>query len=381
MKKSHQKEKPLMKITVRYAKISDMRSKYIKGIISLTAALFLVSGCGKVSTMYYDAGLAYLENRQFPEAEENLRISLDSEAKTKECYRLYGIACLSNGKYTEAVDAFIDALHTNNGSIREIDYDINYYLGLAYEKLEQYSDAADVYSAIIAVRPGETESYYRRAVCNLHLGKLSEADTDFLVVTGKNPSDIDKYLQIFFAIGDAGYKTEAESYLKALLGSDRKISDFDIGRIYYYLGDYSNARVYLEKAKDFSNADTYLMLGKTYEAIGDLNYAGSLYSEYLNAKGNNAAVYNQLGVCRTSAGDYEGALTAFSLGLNLGDSEWTGSLMFNEAVTYEYLLDFNTAYDKMTEYLKKYPKDEAALHELTFLETRRSEETETPQAQ
>ncbi len=381
MKKSHQKEKPLMKITVRYAKISDMRSKYIKGIISLTAALFLVPGCGKVSTMYYDAGLAYLENRQFPEAEENLRISLDSEAKTKECYRLYGIACLSNGKYSEAVDAFIDALHTNNGSIREIDYDINYYLGLAYEKLEQYSDAADVYSAIIAVRPGETESYYRRAVCNLHLGKLSEADTDFLVVTGKNPSDIDKYLQIFFAIGDAGYKTEAESYLKALLGSDRKISDFDIGRIYYYLGDYSNARVYLEKAKDFSNADTYLMLGKTYEAIGDLNYAGSLYSEYLNAKGNNAAVYNQLGVCRTSAGDYEGALTAFSLGLNLGDSEWTGSLMFNEAVTYEYLLDFDTAYDKMTEYLKKYPKDEAALHELTFLETRRSGETETPQAQ
>ena len=381
MKKSHQKEKPLMKITVRYAKISDMRSKYIKGIISLTAALFLVPGCGKVSTMYYDAGLAYLENKQFPEAEENLRISLDSEAKTKECYRLYGIACLSNGKYTEAVDAFIDALHTNNGSVREIDYDINYYLGLAYEKLEQYADAADVYSAIIAVRPGETESYYRRAVCNLHLGKLSEADTDFLVVTGKNPSDIDKYLQIFFAIGDAGYKTEAESYLKALLGSDRKISDFDIGRIYYYLGDYSNARVYLEKAKDFSNADTYLMLGKTYEAIGDLNYAGSLYSEYLNAKGNNAAVYNQLGVCRTSAGDYEGALTAFSLGLNLGDSEWTGSLMFNEAVTYEYLLDFDTAYDKMTEYLKKYPKDEAAQHELIFLETRRSGETETPQAQ
>ncbi len=55
--------------------------------------------------------------------------------------------------------------------------------------------------------------------------------------------------------------------------------------------------------------------------------------------------------------------------------------MFNEAVTYEYLLDFDTAYDKMTEYLKKYPKDEAALHELTFLETRRSGETETPQAQ
>ena len=130
----------------------------------------------------------------------------------------------------------------------------------------------------------------------------------------------------------------------------------------------------MEKAKTISSADTFLMLGKTYEAIGDYNYAASLYTEFLNEKGNNAAVYNQLGVCRSLAGDHAGALTAFQFGLRLEDAEWMKRLRFNEAVTYENLLDFNTAYDKMQEYLTKYPKDEKAMHELTFLETRRRSE-------
>ena len=140
--------------------------------------------------------------------------------------------------------------------------------------------------------------------------------------------------------------------------------------MYYYLGNYSDARVYLEKAKDFSNPDTILMLGKTYEAIEDYSYAASLYASYLEEKGNNAAVYNQLGICRFNLEDYEGALSAFSFGLKLSDEEWTKELLFNEAVTYEYMQDYDTALVKFTEYTKRYPKDEAGIHEYTFLVTR-----------
>ena len=46
------------------------------------------------------------------------------------------------------------------------------------------------------------------------------------------------------------------------------------------------------------------------------------------------------------------------------------SLMFNEVVAYEYLLDFKKAASLMKEYLDRYPDDEAAQREYIFLSTR-----------
>ena len=45
-------------------------------------------------------------------------------------------------------------------------------------------------------------------------------------------------------------------------------------------------------------------------------------------------------------------------------------LLFNEIVVYEKQLDFQTAKEKMQEYLKQYPKDEEALRENEFLQSR-----------
>lgn len=338
---------------------------------SVAAALLLTAACGKTPTVYYDAGFAYLENNQPAEAVESFLSSISKEAETKDALRGLGIAYIANEQYDEAVDALIRALEKSNGTIHEVDYDINDYLGYAYEMGGRYSEAVDVYSALITLHPKETETYYRRALCYLKMGDKTKAEEDFVTVTSKNPDDYDLHIQIFFAIKNAGFETDADSYLKAILeDGKRKISDYDRGRMYYYLGDHSNGRVYLEKAKDLSKPDTILMLGKTYEAISDYSYAASLYAEYLDAKGNNAAVYNQLGVCRWKIGDYEGALAAFSFGLKLEDPKWQKELLYNEAVTYEYMGDFETARLKMEEYCSNYPKDERASHELTFLKTR-----------
>lgn len=333
--------------------------------------IFVLSGCGKKSTVYYDAGMAYLEKGDAENAIINFTLSIQNETETKETLRGLGIAYIEAGRFEEASEALIRALSKSNGVIREVDYDINDYLGYAYEKSGKYNEAVDIYSALISLHPKDTEAYYHRALCYLNMGKTTLADEDFATVTSKKPDDYDLHIQIYFSIKNAGYQTEADSYLKAILeDGERKISDYDRGRMNYYLGNYSDARVFLEKSKDFSKADTILMLGKTYEAIEDYSYAASLYSSYLDQKGNNAAVYNQLGVCRWKLEDYEGALMAFSFGLKLEDPEWMKELKFNEAVTYEYLLDFETAKEKMSAYLERYPKDEAAKHEMDFLMTR-----------
>lgn len=362
-----------MNFHVRYAKITTMRKlgKTIGKILIGATFVLTLSACGKKSTVYYDAGMAYLEKGNSSDAAINFTLSLQNEGETKQALRGLGIANVMEGQYDDAITVFLRALSKSNGRIDASDYDINYYLGYAYEKSGQFEEAVDTYSAIILMRPKETDAYYHRAICYLKMGEASLADEDFAKVTLKNADDYDTHIRIFFAIKDAGFETEAKSYLTAILeDGERKISDYDRGRMDYYLENYSDARVFLEKAKDMSNADTVLMLGKTYEAIGDYSYAASLYSNYLDQKGNNAAVYNQLGVCRWKLEDYEGALVAFSFGLKLEDPEWQKELMYNEAVTYEYLLDFENAREKMSAYLSEYPKDENAAHELLFLETR-----------
>lgn len=340
--------------------------------ILFATSVFLLSSCGKTPTVYYDAAMNYLENGQYEQASKDFFRSLCEEAKTKECYRGYGIALFCEGYYEDAANAFIDALHQSNGRISEIDYDINYYLAKAYEYGGNYEEAISVYDALITLHPKESSHYFDRAVNYVKLGDIEEALEDFEVATAPTPSDYDLHIDIFFKMTDAGFEAEGAEYLQAILNDGkRKISDYDRGRMLYYLGNYADARVYLEKAKDLANADTVLMLGKTYEAVGDYNYAASLYSNCLNSKGANVAVYNQLGVCKMKSGDYESALSAFKLGLGCEDKSFKKELLYNEAVAYEYLLDFNTAYDKMREYTKLYPGDEAALHELEFLKTRK----------
>lgn len=366
-----------MFFTVRYAKIFSMKRNHLikktSQALAIALAIALLSGCGKAETVYYDAAWAYLNNNQPAEAIDNFRLSIENEKETKEALRGLGVALIANEQYDEAVESLIKALNKSNGHIQEIDYDINDYLGYAYKMRGDYDSAISIYSALITLHPGDIDSYYQRALCYLKTGEMTKADEDFAYVTSKDSGNYDLHIQIYFSILNSGHEAEASSYLKAILeDGKRKITDYDRGRMCYYLGDYSNARVYLEKAKDFSNPDTILMLGKTYEAIEDYSYAASLYSQYLDSKGNNAAVYNQLGICRWRLKDYEGALAAFSFGLKLEDPEWHRELSFNEAVTYEYMLDFETAKAKFEEYLKRFPKDEAANHEYTFLETRKN---------
>jgi len=347
----------------------------IKTLLPLAFALCIgvLSGCGKASTIYYDAAVNYMDTGHYAQAAIDFKRSLDEEAATRDCYRGYGIALFYEGRYDEAAEAFINALHASNGAISRIDYDINEYLAKSYELGGHYEEAISVYSALITLLPKETDHYYRRGLCYLKMGDLLEATVDFKVVTSAYPDDYDLHLDIFFAARQADYEEWAYTYLEGILtDGDRKISDYDRGRLYYHLGNYSDARVYLEKAKDMTNPDTVLMLGKTYEAIKDYNYAASLYNTYLSTKGSNVAIYNQLGVCRLNNGDYENALSAFQMGLSLNEAEYKKELLYNEAVTYEYLLDFNTAYEKMAAYVKLYPEDLAAAHELDFLSTRKN---------
>ena len=136
------------------------------------------------------------------------------------------------------------------------------------------------------------------------------------------------------------------------------------------LGDYENARVFLEKAKADRNENTILLLGKTYEQLGDFNYATSEYKNYLLEHDDSAIIYNQLGLCKLQSGEYEEARKAFESALNVENNGMGKTLEYNLIVACEYAGDFEQASVLMRSYLKKYPDDENAIRENEFLKSR-----------
>lgn len=351
------------------------RRKAKKGI-RLAAALFsaclLLTGCGKegepsytkqgmdaVAALDYDQALALFQTAREKGEEERL------------LYRGMGLAYLGKTDY-EAAIAYLETALTLGGSrVEDIDFDINYYLATAYFKSGQPEEALRSYDAILGLRPEETNAYYLRGCVKLSGGDFESAQRDFDTAVAKDPQNYDQMIRIYMVLEEYGYKEAGQIYLEnAMKENEKSISDYDMGRICYYMGNYENARNFLERLKTTTDYGAALYLGRTYEALGDYNYAASIYAGYTDYDQTKAEIYNQLGLCRMQMGEYESALAAFQTAMNIKNNEMMQTLKFNEIITYEYMGEFKTAAALMNSYLRSYPDDESAKREYQFLQTR-----------
>ena len=74
--------------------------------------------------------------------------------------------------------------------------------------------------------------------------------------------------------------------------------------------------------------------------------------------------------CSIQEEDYESALSYVQEGQKEEDSEEQPALLFNEIVIYEKMADYDSAKEKLREYLELYPGDIDAVRENYLLETR-----------
>lgn len=329
-----------------------------------------LAGCGKtgektakanvlIQQLDYQGALAVLEEAEA--AGENERL----------IQRSRGLAYMGLADYVHAVEAFRASLSGSNGLVQELDFDTNYYLAAAYTKNGQYSEAEDTYNAILDLRPEAEDVYFLRGNVRMNLNDFQGAIEDFDKALKMKPKDYDRLIAVYEVLDYFGFRQEGQAYLRAALDAgDKQMSKYSIGRIYYYLGEYQKACLALEEAKEGGGVESYLYLGRAYEATGDFNYASSVYNGYLAKHEGNAELYNQLGLCETARKDYQKALEAFQAGMRLENSGMMQTLSFNEIVAYEHLGQFEQAYVLINNYLKNYPDDEQARREYDFLSTR-----------
>lgn len=351
------------------------RRKERKGI-RLAAAVFcagmLLAGCGTGGEPNYTKqGMDAVAALDYDQALTLFQTAREKGEEERLIYRGMGIAYLGKTDYEAAITYLETALTLGGSRVEDLDFDINYYLATAYYKDGQFDEAVQAYNAILGLRPDETNAYYLRGCVKLSEGDFESAQGDFDTAVAKDPKNYDQMIRIYMVLEEYGYKEAGQVYLQnAMKENEKSISDYDMGRICYYMGNYENARNFLERLKTTTDYGAALYLGRTYEALGDYNYAASIYAGYTEYDQKKAEIYNQLGLCRMQMGEYESALTAFQTAMNIENNEMMQTLKFNEIITYEYMGDFKTAAALMNSYLRSYPDDETAKREYQFLQTR-----------
>ncbi|MDE7184049.1 MAG: tetratricopeptide repeat protein, partial [Lachnospiraceae bacterium] len=252
-----------------------------------------------------------------------------------------------------------------------LEYDTNYYLASAYMKQGKYAAAEEIYSAIIALKKKEKDAYYLRACARLRQNQYEEAVTDFEKAFSFDSDNLDLLTDAYVEMQAAGFGEQGQTYLQEFMSQkEKKLSEGERGILYYYLGDYENARIYLDSFINGKDPKLSMILGQTYEKLDNMSYAAIVYQSYLDTNEPNAAIYNSLGVCLMHQEKYEEAVKAFESGIDLGASDYLQELRFNIIVANEYSGNFAQAKQMMQEYLQVYPDDARAKKENEFLKTR-----------
>ncbi len=341
-------------------------------IVFMTAACMILSACGlSKGHENIDSAVEAVENGEYQQALTALEKAEENGEDPELLYRVKGIAEMELASYENASDDFLRSLSSNKGYVKEMDKDTSYYLAVSQYRSGDYEGSRETYSAIIGLFPEEADAFLQRGKTELRLGETDNAIADFNRAVSLKPNDPDLYIQIFECLNAVGMKEEGSKYLKNAMEISTKLTDLQKGKLYFCLEEYEQAKNSLESARNANaKGGVTLYLGRTYEALGDTNYAASLYRAYLEENPSDVEVCNQLGLCCLDMGDYEGALLSFEQGLAVPDNEYEQTLKYNRIVAYEYLADFNKAASLMKEYLKEYPADEAAVRENKFLSTR-----------
>lgn len=340
----------------------------------LTACLLMACSGSTGSGGWTEEGYSRIEAHRYEEALESFEKAREEGELQRLIDRGEGISLLTLGEYEQAEEKFLSSLAGSGLIPEKLDYDTNLYLAECLVKEGKFVEAIEVYDAVLTLKDKNRDARYLRGVAELSAGMSEKAWADFNKVMAMDPTDYDRLLDIYEALASAGMENDGLALLqRAMNDGSSSMTNYEKGRISYYLGNNAEAQSFLEQARNERDVDklpVVIMLGKTAEKQGDYNYAVSVYRMFLSDDAAHPEVWNSLGLCLMKMGDYDSAIAAFESGRTLPDGEKDRALMRNEVVVYEYSGQFQQARILMEKYLKAWPDDEEARREYIFLSTR-----------
>lgn len=293
------------------------------------------------------------------------------KAEDEEAYRQYGIVCMREGRYQEAVDAFNLALGNVRGTVGPNEIDICYYKAEAQYLNGDYAGAEETYTALLDYKK-QGDVYFLRGNLYLQQQMTTEALSDFENAVKTSKNDYELYLSIADTLAINGMQELSTEYLNdgLKINGATAYDKMQKGRLYLALGDSDSAIKYLSNAVEKEYAPAYYYIAEAYEVAGDSADAQKYYDLYLEAGIADSKQLCEIANRVIAKGNDTLALQYIEQALAMEEVTNRPELLKAKAIACENTGDFATAEECLAEYLVYYPNDEAAQREMVFLSTR-----------
>ena len=350
-----------------FNKKKSLYAKYFMAFIVLSLFITLVSCKSRESLAVKDLD-TYVANRDFDKALEASEELIAMYPKNPFILRNKAIALMGKKDYGKAVEVFDEAIKLNKKNLKSLENDIIYYKATALFKQGMKEQAYDEISKI-SDKSKSKATYLLQGIIALELGRKQEAITAFDEVISKNRKDYDIYIELFNAMDAYNYTQSGKDYLlKGIEAAKKSKNNFYLGKLYYFNKNYEMAVKTLENERKNKAAQIYL--SKALYMQDEKNKAFEISDASIKNGDKFGEHYNITALYYMSLEDYQKALDIIDEALASDNLNNISELMYNKAVAYEYLGEFEAAKSIMKELTEKYPDLEAAKREFLFLKTR-----------
>jgi len=159
-------------------------------------------------------------------------------------------------------------------------------LGVMLGRIEKYDEAIDWMNQLLTVNPQSVMAHTNKSLFLMKQGKIEEAEAEKGLATVKSFAVFGEEAKMKKQLAEEQKKKEDEilrrekMFLQVLeIDEEDTIALYGMADIFFHRKDFSSAIKNLEKVitVDSKYSTAYLLLGKAYEAISDLERATSTY--------------------------------------------------------------------------------------------------------
>jgi tetratricopeptide (TPR) repeat protein len=161
-------------------------------------------------------------------------------------------------------------------------------LGVMLGRIENYDEAIAWMDKLLSVNPQSVMAHTNKSLFLMKMGKIEEAEAEKSLATVKSFAMFGEEAKIKKQLAEEQKKKEEEilrrekMFLQVLeIDEEDTIALYGMADIFYHRKEFEKAISNLEKviSVDAKYSTAYLLLGKSYEAISNLEKAKAVYQE------------------------------------------------------------------------------------------------------
>ena len=311
-----------------------------------------------------DLALAYEKSGQMSKALEYLNAAVQDAPSDPAVLKRIGRFYTYAGDSITALRYLGQSLRTPEDAMSVPDLETTAYAAEIETRYGNYDEAIRLYNTLITQNYLVPEHQLLAGMCYLKMHQLQAACQYFDLLMLQESTSPEYFLIIYHALCDRGFTDEAEPYFQEGLKRCDQEGTISRGE---YCADAFRTDLAEEEGLDGSTTGTMLAKAALLRENGDQEEAENIYVALIQKGEDLEKIYNQYLILKAEQGDFQAAFRLLSFVQTGSDAAAKKDADWNEIMLYEMQQDYDTAFRKLEEYMKKYTPSETVWREYAFL--------------